>query len=163
MRRRVLVLAAAGVAVVLAGTGIAVWLVGTSGFLDTDSITADPVAILPMHDADLGISAPPGLRTVAARKGGFQDRFVQIRLSASQDGFDALLRALDLTRGDLGAETAPYLGPAGPDAPDWWPEASGPFLTTGLPSPRLDHLTLAARPDPGDPDRWQILLWGFNT
>jgi len=157
MRRRAVGVWLVGAAILALG----LWLARSDcGLFCSARVTFDPVAILPLADSALGITTPPGVRTHAARTGGFQDRFVQIRLSASRQGLDALLALLDLAPEDLADDPPPYLGPTGPD---WWATGGGGFRTARLASPTLDHLTLALRPEPEDPARWQIFLWGFET
>lgn len=152
----------AGLALVLGLLGVAVtagtiWvLTDDCGLLCSDTVTSAPSEVTDLAAADLGFPLPPGVTPVAAREGGFQDRFIQIRLAASDAGLDALLASFGHARADMDITTT-YLGPPGPA---WWPgPVTGP--TIALTAPRLDFLTLAA--EPAAPGQWHLYVWGFDT
>lgn len=110
---------------------------------------------------DLGGPLPDGTKVVGLLEGGFQDRFIQARLSVEEKDLDTLLSALHVERADLAASSEPYLGGNGPAWFDW-EGREGLVVTEGW-TGSLDHVTVAAAPDAEGPRRWVVYLWGFQT
>lgn len=70
-----------------------------------------------LFEADLGGPLPDGVTVQHHLEGGFQDRFVQVRLKATLEGGKALLGLLGTDPRDLRPDTAILSAPQGPG---WW-------------------------------------------
>jgi hypothetical protein len=153
MRPIALALAAA-LAAGPARTEEACWLLGCD-----DVSRGEAAAALLRHD--LGGPLPPGTKVVGLLQGGFQDRFVQARLSVEEADLPALLATLRVSEADLAPTDAPYLGPS---APAWfdWEAREGLRVGNGW-TGTLAHVTVAVAPDRADPNRWVVYLWGFQA
>ena len=84
---------------------------------------------------------------------------VMVRPNGTKTTVPTGLTPVGVTRAELAAEAAALA----PEGPEWWTIGPGDLLAIALPAPRLDWLTLSARPAPETPGQWQIFLWGFDT
>lgn len=154
--------AAAGLATLLLAT--LGWLVvAQCGGLGCDRVTADPAKVRALAEAELGIALPDGVTTIGAREGGFQDRFVQIRLDATDAGLRSLLDALGLARADLIPGGAGDIGP--PGGPGWAEAPAEGIETTQFAPPHLAYMNLSIAPAPaptGGGNHWRVWLFGFD-
>jgi hypothetical protein len=97
-------------------------------------------------EAELGVPLPAGVEVEGYLEGGFQDRFVQIKLSAPASAIAALLGRLGVAQSDMGLrENVQWTI----EAADWWdPEANPGMPNAAVTLPHLDsaHLGLALSP-----------------
>lgn len=104
---------------------------------------------------------PEGVEVERLLQGGFQDVFVQARLSVDEAGLRAVLDWAQVSKGDLRSGTSPYLGPEGPAWFDW-ARQDGLRMAEGLTDVGRE-LAVAVAPDPEAPGRWRVFLYAFAT
>lgn len=87
-------------------------------------------------EAETGQPLPDGTRIVGALMGGFQDRFVQIRLEMTPEGLSALTATLQAGAGGKPQDFQLELQPA-----PWWDLPARPEVTIG--PARFGHFAFA--------------------
>jgi hypothetical protein len=108
-----------------------------------------------------GLSLSAGTRLVGMIDGGFQDRFIQVKLSADEAGAAKLLDALGLTEAAFGSPDGSQLTIA---EASWWDVEAHPGLV--LAPVKLDGFAyghLARTRDPDEGGRWLFYLLAFQT
>ncbi len=124
-----------------------------------DEVTPEVGVML--FERDLGMPLPEGAVLTGMIDGGFQDRFIQVRLSATDDGAKALLGALDVDAAAMEPPSGEQLTIAGAA---WWDIADRPGLTVARARLGTFAYALAARArDPDDTARWLIYVIAFET
>lgn len=127
---------------------------------------ADPEIIAPDKAAavfarDIGAALPEGVAVVGMLEGGFQERFIQVRLRATPAGLDTLLGLRKLTRVDLKSGGAVDLGP---EQPDWWDVAKAKNLrAANFGGTTLANLWIGVADDPVEKGVFAVYFFGFET
>jgi hypothetical protein len=110
---------------------------------------------------DLGRALPAGVAVVRMIDGGFQDRFVQIKLRADAEGTAALLAALKV---DTLRPLAPGSRHATITEARWWDiNAHADLALYEARLGRFAHAEVAVAPDPADPARRLIYILAFEV
>ncbi len=112
--------------------------------------------------ADLGQPLPEGVTVLGMVNGGFQDRFIQVKLRAGDDAaLQALLSALQVDPAALAAPEAAQLTIT--SAPFWDIEGAEDLrIATGTMA-GFAHATVAVAPDPEDAGARFVYLIAFQT
>ncbi len=107
----------------------------------------------------LGAPLPPGAKVLGLVEGGFQDAYLQARVSVSEPEFGQLLALMGVKRSDLSATTTPDLGPP---APAWFdPRVSEDLRSAIGDIPSFAYVTIVVAPEPDD--RYSMWIWAFRT
>lgn len=120
-----------------------------------------PAAAAQTLARDLGKDLPPGVTVLGMIDGGFQDRFVQVKLGADMQGTLSLLAALSadvkkpLQLGEVQTTV---------DEADWWDIDTRPDLVLVKASlGRFPYVIVGWAADPADTSRWLIYVLAFET
>jgi hypothetical protein len=130
-------------------------------FLCGTETDATPASARDLLTVDLGGPLPSDMQVVGYVEGGFQDRFLQVRLHGTRAGAEALLGLLGHTLADAvpGAISMTAVVER-----DWWDlDGTSPVQLIETHGPHLDYLTIGIRPDPSYPDLVTLYLLGFNA
>lgn len=123
-------------------------------FCGTGEVAADEA--VPVFERDLRAPLPEGVVLTGMIDGGFQERFIQVRLTATEDGAAALLSMLNVAPEAM--KPAPGRDLAFTEV-DWWDTADRPDLTIAEARLGTFAAAWAARArDPQDPSRWLIYI-----
>lgn len=110
---------------------------------------------------DLGKSLPSGVTVLGMIDGGFQDRFVQVKLGSDTAGAIALMAAL---RADPARALPPGTAQTTVASADWWDIDTHPDLVLfEARLGRFPHVIVGRAADPEDPARWLIYVFAFET
>jgi hypothetical protein len=154
------VLGAVAALVLLAvlGGGVLLWL-SPPCLLGCDTLVTGPEARSRV-DAALDHPLPASARVTHLLHGGFQDRFVQIRLTVPRTDLPAVLAAFGVDPRELAAEPGRRLG-ASPA--DWWPIDGMAGLMRASGDLRGFHAAeVATIPDPQSPDHALIFVFAYQ-
>jgi hypothetical protein len=103
---------------------------------------------------------PEGVKVERMLEGGFQDVFVQARLSVDEGALPGLMAWANLTEADFGPDDYPFLGP---ETPSWYDYGNLDGLVVAEGQVGWRYVTLAVAPDPEAPGRWRAYLFSFVT
>jgi hypothetical protein len=129
--------------------------------LGCDAEISDSATATTAFQTQLGQPLPTSVVVEHIRQGGFQDKFLQIRLTTDQDGMTALLPMLGLVADPTGRVDPAQLGP---DDLTWWTPQSQVALLGG--PGRLAgyaETMVAVAPFPGTFDQVTIYIFAFQT
>jgi hypothetical protein len=129
--------------------------------LGCDTDLSDPIAARAALESQLGQPLPPSVTVKHIRQGGFQDKFLQVRLSTDQEGMMALLPLLGLP-----ADPTDPVDPAqlGPDDAGWFRPQDHIALFGGSGHlPDYAETIVGIAHFPGTYDQVTIYIFAFQT
>ncbi len=121
----------------------------------------DPADALDRFEVELRNPLPGGVTLIGMIDGGFQDRFIQVRLTATAEGAEALLNLMQQSLATLGTRTAPLTGA---EKAQWWDADTFSTMQTG--QAKLDgfyETRIGIAPEPDAADRLAIFIFAFQV
>ena len=110
---------------------------------------------------DLGTALPPGVVVVGMIDGGFQDRFMQIKLGADAEVTAALLSAL---KADMKRPLAPRFHQTTiAEAPCWDIDPHADLVVCDASLGRFEYAVAGVVPDPADAAPHLIYMIAYET
>lgn len=126
-----------------------------------DEKELSPAKAIIVFNGDLGAPLPDGVKMVGMLEGGFQDRFIQVRLTATASGVDALMALRGKKVADLTDGAAFDFGP---ERPIWWDVGNRSDLKgADFGSPSLANLMIGVAAEPKQPGQFAVYFFGFDT
>lgn len=121
----------------------------------------EPGVAAQMLADELQAPLPPSVTVEAMWEGGFQDQFIQVRLSATEAGTAALLAQMGLDMSALKQVSADSLGPPHDDG--WGPQTEIVLLGGEGTLGHFAFTQVAISPFPGTLDQTTIYIFAFET
>jgi hypothetical protein len=130
-------------------------------FLGCDSEISKPAAAKAALETQLGQTIPDSVTVEHILQGGFQEKFIQVRISTDQDGAEALLALLGVPPDPVTPLDPLQLGPSGPE---WWtPQAEIALFGGPGTIPGYAETIVGIAPFPGTYDQVTIYIFAFQT